>query len=153
VLALLAETPPLIAALTEGRDAAQLRMRPASDAWSAVELLAHLRACADVWGQCIVTILAEDHPTIRAVNPGAWIEQTDYPELDFASSFRAFTSQRTALLAILTPLSAAEWQRAATVTGAGRPLERTVHFYAQWLARHERTHVKQMARIVELLPG
>ena len=146
---MLAETPPLIAALTEGRDAAQLQTRPTPDAWSAVELLAHLRACADVWGNCIATILAEDHPTIRAINPGAWIEQTDYTGLVFESSFHAFTSQRTALLTTLTPLSAAEWERAATVTGAGRPLERTVHFYAQWLARHERTHLKQMARIVE----
>jgi len=27
-------------------------------------------------------------------------------------------------------------------------LVRSVHFYAQWLARHERTHVKQIERIV-----
>jgi hypothetical protein len=27
-------------------------------------------------------------------------------------------------------------------------LDRTVLFYAQWLARHERTHVKQIERIV-----
>jgi hypothetical protein len=27
-------------------------------------------------------------------------------------------------------------------------LERTVLFYAQWLARHERPHVKQIQRIV-----
>jgi len=40
------------------------------------------------------------------------------------------------------------WSRAATVTGAGKVLERTVLFYAQWLARHERQHVKQVERIV-----
>jgi hypothetical protein len=37
------------------------------------------------------------------------------------------------------------------VTGAGKPLERTVLFYAQWLARHERPHVKQIERIVNPL--
>jgi hypothetical protein len=36
----------------------------------------------------------------------------------------------------------------ATVTGAGRTLERTVLFYAQWLASHERPHVKQIERAV-----
>src|SRR5256885_905994 len=38
-------------------------------------------------------------------------------------------------------------ERLATVTGAGRPLERTVVGYAGWLAVHERPHVKQVARI------
>lgn len=41
------------------------------------------------------------------------------------------------------------WSRAATVTGAGVALERTVHFYARWLVRHERPHVKQIARLVQ----
>jgi len=43
------------------------------------------------------------------------------------------------------------WSRAATVTGAGKVLERTVLFYAQWLARHERQHVKQVERIVNTM--
>ena len=51
----------------------------------------------------------------------------------------------------LEPLPREGWSRAATVTGAGKVLERTVLFYAQWLARHERTHVKQVARIVNTM--
>jgi hypothetical protein len=41
------------------------------------------------------------------------------------------------------------------VTGAGKPLERTVLFYANWLARHERRHVDQIEQIVRTLtaPG
>jgi len=151
-LTLLAEAPSRLADMTSGLSAVRLRTRPAPDEWSAVEILAHLRACADVWGGCIATILAEDHPTIRAINPRAWIKQTDYPELDFASSLDAFTKQRTALLATLRPLSMAEWEREATMTGAGRPLERTVHFYAQWLARHERSHLKLLPRMLATLP-
>jgi hypothetical protein len=34
------------------------------------------------------------------------------------------------------------------VTGAGKTLERSVLFYADWLAVHERPHVKQIERIV-----
>jgi hypothetical protein len=41
-----------------------------------------------------------------------------------------------------------DWTRAATVRGAGAPLESTVHDYATRLARHERTHVKQIERIL-----
>ena len=43
------------------------------------------------------------------------------------------------------------WSRGATVTGAGAPLERTVLFYAQWVALHERPHVKQVEDIAQRL--
>jgi len=114
-------------------------------------VLAHLRSCADVWGNCIAAILAEDRPTLRAVNPRTWIKQTDYPELEFRPSLQSFTMQRADLLAVLQPLPPESWARAATVTGAGRVLERTVLFYAQWLAHHERPHVKQIERIVNTM--
>jgi len=32
------------------------------------------------------------------------------------------------------------------VVGAGKPLERNVLFYAQWVAEHERPHLKQIQR-------
>ena len=152
-LTLLAETPPRLATLTEGLTPAQLQTAPSPDEWSANDVLAHLRSCADVWGDSMRRILAEDRPTIRAVNPRAWIERTDYPELEFAPSLRAFTAQRAELLAVLKPLTPDNWLRAATVTGAGSPLQKTVLDYAERMTRHERPHVKQIARIVELLRG
>jgi hypothetical protein len=153
VLTLLAEAPPRLAALTAGLAPAQLRATPNDDEWSANDVLAHLRACADVWGGCIMAILAAEHPTVRAVNPRTWIERTDYRELEFPSSLRAFTAQRAELLAVLEPLPPDGWARAATVTGAGKPLERTVLSYARWLAEHERPHAKQIARLVEPMRG
>ncbi len=95
-----------------------------------------------------MTMLAEDRPTLRAVNPTTWIKRTDYPDLEFEPSFDAFAAQRADLLAVLELLPPEAWSRAATVTGAGRVLERTVLFYARWLAGHERPHVKQVERIV-----
>lgn len=151
VLTILVETPPRIAALTAGLVPAQLHTAPNPDHWSANDVLAHLRACADVWGKCIVTIIAQDTPTLRAVNPRTWIKQTDYLEQEFQPSLRAFTAQRTELLAVLESLVPEGWSRSATVTGAGKPLERTVLSYAQWIARHERPHLKQIERIVNTI--
>ncbi len=149
VLTLLAGTPPRIAALTDSLTPVQLRAAPAEpDEWSANGVLAHLRSCADVWGDCIRTILDEDRPTIRAVDPRTWIRHTDYPDLEFRPSFHAFATQRTELLTILEPLTPDDWARAASLTGAGAPLERTVLSFAQRLARHERTHVRQIDRTV-----
>jgi hypothetical protein len=151
VLTLLAETPQRIAALTAGLAPAQLHTPPNHDEWSANDVLAHLRACADVWGNCIVAIIAEDTPTLRAVNPLTWIKKTDYLELEFRPSLRSFTTQRADLLSVLEPLPHEGWSRTATVTGAGKVLKRTVLFYGQWLARHERQHVKQVEHIVNTM--
>lgn len=151
VLTLLAATPPRIAALTAGLAPAQFHTAPSRDEWSVNDVLAHLRACADMWGNCMVAMIAQDAPTLRAINPRTWIKQTDYLEQKFQPSLRAFTKQRTALLAILKPLPQKGWLRKATVTGAGAPLERTVLYYGQWLARHERPHLKQIQRIVNTM--
>jgi len=163
VLALLSATPARIAALTADLEPVRLRTAPEPGEWSANDVLAHLRACADVWGNCMTAMITKDSPRIRAVNPLTWITKTDYLQLEFRPSLGCFARQRVELLAVLEPLANDDWSRAAMVTGAGKPLERTVLFYAQWLARHERQHVKQVEQIVasphvrgdegELFPG
>ena len=148
VMELLAEHPRRLARLTSRVPAAQLLAAPSPGEWSANEVLAHIRSCADVWGRCVARMLAEDDPTIRAVSPRSYIDQTDYLDLQFKPSLRAFTQQRTELLAVLEELLPPEWMRTATVTGAGKALVRTVLFYAQWLADHERIHVGQIEQTV-----
>ena len=146
ILALLRDAPGRIADATSGVPAADLRTAPAPGEWSVVDILAHLRACADVWGDPIAVILAEDRPTIRAMSPATRMRRTDYRDQAFDASFRAFSDQRADLLATLEPLSPEAWARTAVVTGAGAVLERTLHWYALGLAAHERSHVKQIVR-------
>jgi hypothetical protein len=148
VLIQLAEQPKEIAALTADLPRARLHRSPTRGEWSLNDVLAHLRSCADMWGKYMATIIADDRPTIRAMNPRTWIKHTNYPALEFAPSFRAYAKQRAELLALLRPLPKASWLRSAIVTGAGRPRERAVLEYAQWLANHERSHVKQIERTV-----
>jgi hypothetical protein len=152
ILALLAAAPARIAEFTDGLTETQLHAAPSPGEWSANEVLAHLRSCADVWGNCIVTILSQDRPTIRAVNPRTWIKSTNYPDQDFHPSLQAFTAQRAELLALLEPLQSKIWSRSARVTGAGKVLERTVHMYAESIAVHERPHLKQIKRIAGAIP-
>src|SRR5215213_9070126 len=147
LLTALTEGPPRIAEYTAGLTKAQLHAEPGPGEWSANEVLAHLRSCADVWGGCIARILEEDKPTFRAVNPRTWITKTDYPEQEFRSSLRAFTTQRIALLAVLRALNPKAWSRSAMVTGAGKTLVRAVYAYADWMVEHEGPHLKQIGRI------
>jgi hypothetical protein len=148
---MLADAPSRLADLTEGLGQAQLLVPPEPGEWSAREVLAHLRACSDVWGNCILAILAEDTPTLRAVDPRTWIKRTDYLEQEFQPALLAFATQRADLLAVLEPLTPEDWSLAATFTGAGTPLVRTVHTYAQWMTRHERPHIKQIKRIANTM--
>ena len=150
-LTMLAATPSRLADLADGLPPAQLLAPPEPGEWSARDVLAHMRACSDMWGKYIAVILSEDRPTFKAVNPTTWIKKTDYREQGFRPSLQAFTAQRAGLLAVLEPLAPEAWSRMATVTGAGKPRERTVYTYAQWLANHERSHVKQIERIVNTL--
>jgi len=152
ILTILAETPPRIVALTASLAPAQLHSAPDPDEWSASDVLAHLRACNDVWGNNMLVIIAEDRPTLRGVNPRAGIKKTDYREQEFQPSLSTFATQRADLLAVLESLPPEGWSRTATVIDMiGRPLARTVLYYADGLARHERTHVKQIERIVNTM--
>lgn len=149
VLTRLTEHPKSLDALTSELSRARLHHPLARGEWSMNDVLAHLRSCADVWGTNIATIIAEDRPAIRAVNPTTWIERTNYREMEFAPSLRAFARQRAELLASLRGLPRASWARSATVTGSGAPRERTVLDYARRLATHERTHLKHIARMAQ----
>jgi DinB superfamily len=151
ILSILRDTPDRLSGLTGDLTEAKLHAAPEPGEWSVTEIAAHLRSCADVWGAAIEMIAATNHPTIRAVSPTTWIESTNYRELEFASSLQAFRKQRDQLLALLGQLPDQGWSRSATVLGGGRPLELTVHSYANRLARHERTHWKQVAKTVKAL--
>jgi hypothetical protein len=140
ILIMLAETPSRIAALAADLTPVQLCAKPNPDEWSANDVLAHLRSCADMWGNCIEVILAQDKPTIRAINPRTWINSTDYPQQEFQPSLRSFAKQRTALLKVLEPLKPKDWSRTATVTGrvshSYGPCTRT---HSGWRAMNGRT--------------
>ena len=148
---MLGTAPSRIAAMAEGLTPVQLRTKPDPENWSAVEVLAHLRCCADVWGDAIRRIRDEDHPTIKAVDPRTWARDTNYTELEFHPSLDAYTSQRANLLTLLEALSPNDLSRAATLRGAGKPIERTLRGFAQRIAIHERPHIKQIDRALKVI--
>ena len=151
VLEQLEATPLRLRELAKGVAPEVLRTQPGPDEWSANDVLAHLRACADKWGDCATRIVQEDQPQLRGTEPRVWITKTDDPDLEVSPSLRAFVRQRKALLAVLDPLTPDAWQRTGTLVGAGRPVDLTAHSYAERLARHERPHVKQIAKVLAAL--
>jgi DinB family protein len=153
VLDILAATPREIEVMTAGLAETQLRRPQVAGEWSVHEILAHLRACADIRGAAALRTIAEERPRIAVVNPRVYLKQTDYLELDFATSLRAFTAQRAELLAALRALPAEGWSRPAEVVRAATSLEASVLYYAVWVATHEVPHLDQVRAAVAATEG
>lgn len=153
-MAILGETVPRLTVLTEPLTPGQLRRPPEPGSWSVNEVLAHLRACHDVLGGNMLRILAEDRPAWKGMSPRAWLRKTDYPEWEFAPAFDVFKRQRAELLAVLEPLPAEAWQRTAKVTGMlGELYDYSTRYYGDWMAGHERAHLRKLPRIIATVQG
>jgi len=148
ILTSLAETPRRLASITSGLETARLHVKLDTDSWSANDILAHLRSCADVWGKSILTMIAQDNLTLRYVSPRTWIRKTDYPAQEFRKSLQAFAKQRNDLLTTLKPLTIEGWSRAATFTGTVKGRQQTVFSYARRIAEHETQHLDQIESVL-----
>ncbi len=149
VLLLLPQTPERIDTLTTGLSVSKLHTAPDDSGWSPNDVLAHLRPCADVWGGCILRIIAEDRPKLRAVSPRTWIKRTMYPELEFGPSLRSFAEQRAQLTLGACGVAARSLDTCGEGDWSGQGLERTVLSYAEGLATHESLHVRQIERAIK----
>jgi hypothetical protein len=148
-LKLLAATPRRLASASKGLENTRLHLKPDHDSWSANDILAHLRACADVWGKSISAMLAQDHPTLRYLSPRTWIRKTNYLELEFDASLLAFAKQRKELVQTLNALAHKDWSRGATFTASTKGREHTVFSYARRIAQHENEHCEQIAAVLK----
>ena len=115
--------------------------------WSTAAVVAHLRACNDELGGSMLRIIREEQPAWTARSPRSWQAKSGYHDLTFEVNVDAFAAGRDALLKILEPLPRAAWDRTARVRVPPKNVfERSVRYYGAWLAQHEGTHLKDLAR-------
>ena len=141
----LAEAPQRIAVATKGLPELRLTLRTEQEPWSVNDILAHLRASADVREKFIHIMLTQDHPTLRYISPRSYIRKTNYPELAFHELFQAYKKQRSELLMRLGDLSNKDWSRSAIIKE--RP--ETVFSYTRFLTEHESAHCEQIEELVK----
>jgi hypothetical protein len=138
----LIETPQRIAACTQGMDEIRLNTAPAPNEWSAVEILAHLRGCADVWSYSIYAMLILDEPELAHIHPRDWTKKLNYSILSFAENFQAFRAGRDNLVRILKGLSFEQWGRSARFIGKANTY--TIFGETMRMALHEVDHCNQL---------
>ena len=154
ILAILPLTVPRLTELSDGLTSDHLHRPPEPGSWSVNDVLAHLRACNDVLGGAALRIIDEDRPAWRAMSPRTWQRRSGYHDWSFPEAFAAFRQQRAELLDVLLPLPEDVWLRTATVTVPPKSVyERTVQYYGDWLASHERAHLRGLPAIIARARG
>ena len=137
----LATTPGRIASAASGRSPEELSAAPADDAWSAVAVLAHLRASDDILSPRLVAMLVRDEPSLPAFDDRRWGEVMGYAEADFQELLAAFTFRRAELVKVLRGLAPSDWERAGVHEAHGRI---TLRETLRHLVEHEAEHCVQL---------
>ena len=142
----LAETPQRLALYSQGYDDTRLTTRPAPKQWSPVDILAHLRSCADVWGYSIYAMLIIDAPELTFIHPRQWARMQRYHKLSFAENLLAFDVERQNLLRKLHELKFETWLRTTRFTG--KVNTHTLFSQTERMALHEAQHCDQIEALL-----
>ena len=162
----LARTPDELAAAISGLTEDTLGRRPAPPAWSPREIVCHLRDVEELFQVRFHTILGASEPEIfvlgaaadqlapwgvrpgvrHPLDPEQWAEDRQYSRQDTGLALAALRRRRADVLALLRPLSSAEWERGGIHLGRGRL---TLGDWVASLAAHDDNHLDQLRRAVD----
>jgi hypothetical protein len=144
-VAQLADTPTTIRKIIASLSADDLKWSPSPKDWSVVEVLAHLRACADAWSYSIYAMLTENQPVVPLIDERRWAKTLGYATLSFEESMNVFTIQREDLLRVLRSLDTEQWERTCQIVGRNH----SVFSQTRRMALHEVEHYQQFQALVD----
>jgi len=117
--------------------------RPALAAWSATEIICHLRDIEEAYCDRVRGILANEEPPLIQFDPDRWVDDRQYRRHEAAGALGAFRARRRDTLALLDSLDAEQWERGGQHPSRGRlTIRKIVHS----LAKHDTEHCEQIAR-------
>jgi hypothetical protein len=144
LLGRLASVPERIARVVSGWTESELRAPPGDGAWSAADILAHVRASDDIVTPRVYMMLVRDDPLLPAYDERRWAQVAGYVNADFRGSLRLFGLRRAELVAVLRRNAPADWDRCGRHEERGRVsvLEMVTRF-----VEHEEEHCAQLEAI------
>jgi hypothetical protein len=110
-------------------------------AWSAAQILAHLRASDDILAHRLYAILTRDNPVLPAYDERRWAKIAGYHEADFELSLKVFTLRRAELVTMLRAITIEDWQRPGHHELKG---DISLFEVATSLLEHEEEHCMQL---------
>lgn len=143
------QTPDDIGALIVAQPDDVLTRRPAEGAWSATEIVCHLRDVEEFYRDRVEFILTNAEPVLIVLDPDRWADERQYRRHDIVRAHAAFTDWRRETLAVLDSLGVEQWERAGLHRLRGRLTVR--HIVHGW-AKHDDGHLDQLRRALAGLP-
>jgi len=141
----LAATPTRLRDLFEGVDDDVARRRPSPDAWSAVDVLTHLRACDAIVLSRVPQILVRPGLPLPGLDEVAYGRLLRRAEPSVAEQMQAFAARRAELVALLEKLAPDEWGLAGRHEELGDVSIRRIIEHA---VAHEAEHVAQVEAVL-----
>jgi hypothetical protein len=142
--------PAVVAEALAGFPADQLTAHPIPGKWSAAEIAHHLADSEGFAAGRIRTLVAEDHPAIRAFDQEAYARALRYNARDIAPALDTLRAVRAGTAQLLRTLTDAEWRREGTHSELGAySAEKWLTIYAE----HAHKHAGQIRRLKEALVG
>lgn len=146
-LARLARTPDDLAAAIAGADDAALSRRPSAHAWSAKEIVCHVRDTEEPFLTFFQAMLDLDEPRYDDGGaPERWVDDRQYRRNDTVEALETFRRRRAESLAFLRHLTPAQWARRGIHPARGML---TLAEFAGLLAAHDGDHVDQLRRALK----
>ena len=150
ILELLKQGPLRIGKTIRNAQPERLYVRTDKEPWSISDILVHLRACSDVWGETIMAMLTEDTPIQRYKSPRAFMNKPKYQDQEFATALESYTQERQKLVKVLTNVDDAGWARPGTYMGTTpRHRNQTVWSLTNRIVNHEQPHLEQIESLLQ----
>lgn len=143
-IAVLRETPVMLAERSKGLSRDEIRRPEAPGKWSVGTVLQHLADSDLVWAYRVRMVLAHDRPRITGYDQDLWATRLHYDEADAALALEQFRVLRESNLRLLARASASDLQRVAVHAERG---EETVERMIRLYAGHDLLHLRQIDRI------
>ena len=146
-LARLEQAPTDLARLVRAQTDAALSRRPAPDAWSAKEVVCHLRDAEEHLSGWMRTILDNDDPVlVQTATADRWADERQYARHHAGAAWQAFSQRRDETIDLLRGLASAAWRRGGRHASRGRL---TVDALVALLAWHYDNHLDQVKRALD----
>jgi len=150
LLGVMAESPPWVQERMERVDPERWKRAPRAGAWSAHEVVCHLRDTDhEVFLPRLERMLAEALPQVPNVDMEGWDQARGYREQPAREALERWAGDRVKLVSRLASLGPQDWPRVGLHSSRGPfPLGDMVRYWAE----HDLSHRRQIAIALEELP-
>jgi hypothetical protein len=137
--------PVTLAQLVSAVPEDALHRRPAPGKWSVVEIIAHMAEDELTSSWRYRQMIEHDGLPLLGFDQELWARLGDYSSWTARDALDMYRLLRLANVALLSRLTAAEWDRSGNHAERGRI---TVRSLAAHMAGHDRNHIEQIKRIL-----